>query len=585
MQETTGRPAGAKMRIGDLLVEAGMLSTHRLEQALAEHEASGRRLGEVLMTRGWVSPIALYDVLATQMGLDTADLDDEPPPAVYAKLIPESLARRLGALPTGEHGHQLVVAMVDPMDLRAIDDLKTVTGRSVRPVLASPDQMERAIRTAWSGGERSEVARPDPAPDPSSSIEQATYDALVMTERMATPSDDRSVVEFVRQLLRTAIARGASDVHLEPDAEGMRVRLRIDGTLRDARRPPAGMRDAIVSRIKIMAEIDIAQRRTPQDGRLTVSAGGREVGMRVVTVPTVDGEACVLRVLDSGGGTAPALTELDLAPEPLAALGAAIRSPSGGVLVTGPTGSGKTTTLYSVLEALNSPERAVVTIEDPVEYRLEGVKQIQINVKAGLGFATALRAFMRADPDIVLIGEIRDRETAILAAEASITGHLVLSTLHTNSAASTPTRLIEMGLEPFMVNAGFDCFVAQRLCRRLCAACAEPIEHPPGVLAEAGWPGEGADHRWPGADGAEVRWMAAVGCEACHDVGYSGRIGVHEVLTVDDEISQLIAERARVRDIHRAAERNGMASLRLDALRKAARGLTSVEEVLRVTAT
>lgn len=529
------------------------------------------------MTRGWVSPVQLYEMLATQMGLDSIDFEKKPPQPVYAKLIPESVARRLSALPVGDHGHQLVVAMVDPVDMRAIDDLKAITGRSIRPMLAEPDQLQRAINSVWVQGHdepenlaelTSETPEPEPREIPQWQLEEDEADDFLVNV------NDAPVVEFVEEVLQRAVAERASDVHLEATDDDMRVRFRVDGVLRDVARPAKSIHAGVVSRVKVLAEMDITNRRTPQDGRLNVvTPDDRDVGMRVVTVPTVHGEAVVIRILDSGSEL-PAIDDVGLLPRGRYDFERAFHSPSGGILVTGPTGSGKTTTLYATLNELNDPGTSIVTVEDPVEYRLDGIKQIQINNKAGMNFASALRSILRADPDIVLVGEIRDTETAKLAAEASLTGHLVLSTLHTNSAAATPIRLLEMGVEPFLVTAGVTCVMAQRLSRRLCV-CKERYEPGEEALINAGWP-----ESWS-LEGRE--FARPVGCKECGGTGYRGRFGIHEVMPIGDEISKLILARASTVDVQHAAIAGGMLTLRQDGLFKAGRGDTSLEELTRVT--
>ncbi len=564
----------SKLRLGDMLVEAGMLTQHRLDQALQEQKTSGRRLGEILMTRGWVSPMQLHEILATQMGLDLIDFEERPLELVYAKLIPEAAARRLNSLPVGEHGHQLVVAMEDPFDVRAIDDMQAITGRSIRPVLANPEQLARAINHAWTARRSGED---DAAAEGSTSTRRGgdLYDMTGVEDALERSVVDASTVEFVEKVVSDAISRGVSDIHLEAEADELRVRYRLDGVLRDVARAPAANRAGIVSRIKVMADIDITNRRQPQDGRITTTAeAGHEVSLRVVTVPTVHGESVVMRVLD-GGDEPPAMASIGMLPRALSVWEAAYTAPSGGVLVTGPTGSGKTTTLYATLHDLNRPESSIVTVEDPVEYRMAGIKQMQVNNKAGVTFSAALRSILRADPDIVLVGEIRDAETAKLAAEASLTGHLVLSTLHTNSAAATPIRLLEMGVEPFLVTAGVTCIAAQRLARRLCDACARPHVPDPTELESAGWPSN-----W---DPTTRAFRRPLGCETCNGTGYKGRFAIHEVMPVSEEIAAMILARAATAEIQRRAQTEGMLTLRQDGLYKAGQGATSLAEISRVT--
>ncbi|MFV1990055.1 MAG: GspE/PulE family protein, partial [Acidimicrobiales bacterium] len=416
--------APTRRMLGEILVEEDILTQHRLDQALAEHKKTGRRLGEVLMSRGWLSPVQLYDVLATQMGLDSLDLIAKPPQPVYAKLIPHTVAARLRALPVSDYGHQLVVAMADPLDMRAVDDLQTITGRMIRPMLANPEHLESAIRTVYKlSNDESEDPQQATAEETAETVSEDSHaqpayagweDFGDLTS--AGEAADASTIEFVEEMLLQGIVKGVSDIHLESTPYELRIRYRIDGVLADVGTAPMKMMAGIISRVKVMAEMDITNRRSPQDGRISVvTPDGRDVNLRAVTIPTVHGESLVLRILDSGAEP-PKLCDVGMLPQAQEEFEKSFRAPSGGVLVTGPTGCGKTTTLYATLNELNKPETAIVTIEDPVEYRLAGLKQIQINNKAGMTFPTALRAILRSDPDVVLVGEIRDAEAAKLAA-------------------------------------------------------------------------------------------------------------------------------------------------------------------------
>ncbi|CAN5487146.1 N/A [soil metagenome] len=384
------------------------------------------------------------------------------------------------------------------------------------------------------------------------------------------------IVRFVQAVVNRALSDRASDVHVEPDQDGLRVRFRIDGVLHEAMRAPRSLRAGVVSRIKIMAELDIAERRMPQDGRARVRVGERTIDLRVATVPTIHGEAAVLRVLDTDGATLH-LSDLSFAPGVLERYTSAWQRPWGAVLATGPTGSGKTTTLHATLHELNQPSRNIITIEDPVEYELPGVKQVQVNLGSGLTFAKALRSFLRADPDVILLGEIRDRETAVIAAEASLTGHLVLSSLHTNDAASAPLRLAEIGVEPFLVTSAVQAVLAQRLARRLCPRCSQAYQPADAELAAARWP-----QRW--RDEERPTLHRAVGCPACSATGYRGRFAIHEVLLMSEAIGQLVIERAGADRVREQAVAEGMVPLWEDGLRKAAAGLTTMEELARVVA-
>jgi type IV pilus assembly protein PilB len=388
-------------------------------------------------------------------------------------------------------------------------------------------------------------------------------------------AQDAPIVRFVELMIGKAVTDHASDIHVEPAADGLRIRFRVDGVLHDTMHAPRSIQAGIVSRLKIMADINIAERRLPQDGRATIKVSGRAIDLRVATIPTIHGEAAVLRILDKGT-VALTLAESGFLPDTLARFQSAYRKPWGTILVTGPTGSGKTSTLYGTLRELNEPHRNIITVEDPVEYRLEGLKQVQVNNKAGLTFANALRSFLRADPDVLLVGEIRDLETAVMVAEASLTGHLVLSTLHTNDAASTPLRLLEIGLEPFLVTSTLQCVLAQRLARRLCERCSEPFEPTDVALAVAGWRDDLA------VDVGPPRFMRAVGCSACGKTGYRGRFAIHEVLLSSEALCGLVIGGAHTDEVAELARAEGMRTMREDGLVKAACGMTTLEELARV---
>lgn len=428
----TAATSNTKKFLGEILVDHGAITQEQLEEALAEHTTTKRRLGEVLLMNGWLFPADLYRALAEQQEIDIVDLESNPPDPLFARKVPESLARRIMAIPVGEIGSNLKVAMAEPFDVFAIDDLRAATGQTIIPVLAEPDQLQRVINTIYNASASSAAV--------AAAISSATSGTPEQTLQSLTEvTDDGPIVKFIDLLLRRGVAEGCSDIHVEATQEGLRIRFRVDGVLRHVMDSPKSVQSGVISRIKIMAEMDIAEKRIPQDGRIAVRVGDRAVDLRVVTVPTVWGESVVLRILDQGTNEL-SMEQIGMHPKALRRFEWAFRKPAGGILVTGPTGSGKSTTLYSILSMLNEPDRAIVTVEDPVEYRLEGIKQMQMNAKAGLTFASSLRSILRADPDVVLVGEIRDVETAGIACEAAITGHLVLSTLHTNDAASTPLR-------------------------------------------------------------------------------------------------------------------------------------------------
>jgi type IV pilus assembly protein PilB len=561
-----------KRYLGEILVDQGVITRAQLDEALIENRATNRRLGEVLLRKGWLFPADFYRALAEQHEIEIVDLETNPPDPLFARKVPETLARRLLAIPVGEMGNSLKVAMAEPFDVFAIDDLRAATGQTIIPVLAEPDQLQRIINTIYN------------ATNAASAVAEAISSAAGDTpeERLSSltaVTDDGPIVKFIDLLLRRGVAEGCSDIHVEATPEGLRIRFRVDGVLRHVMDSPKSVQSGVISRLKIMADMDIAEKRVPQDGRITVKVGDRSVDLRVVTVPTVWGESVVLRILDQGT-TELSMDQLGLHPKAARRFEWAYRKPSGGILVTGPTGSGKSTTLYSVLSMLNDPSRSIVTVEDPVEYRLDGLKQMQMNSKAGLTFASSLRSILRADPDVVLVGEIRDVETATIACEAAITGHLVLSTLHTNDAASTPLRLVEMGVEPFTVIASVTCVVAQRLVRRLCKHCSRPASPSAEELSAAGWD----DALLKEAPFAEPKWHEAAGCNKCGNSGYKGRFAVHEVMLMSPTIQNMVLGQESNLAIREQAVREGMMTIRQDGLIKAASGLTSLAELARAVA-
>ncbi len=563
----------ARRRIGEVLVELGIVNEDEISRALEAQRSSGRRLGEVLLQEGLVQPRDLVRALAVQFDLPFVDLSDRPIDIEVSQLVPQQLAKRHRALPVWREDQQIVVAMANPVDVLALDDIRSLVGRQVKPVMAEAAQILDAIERL--GHSDSRVRETIQA----AVGENREYEAQLLDARADTEgSSDAPIVRFIDLLLAKAVQENASDIHVEPTSDDLRIRFRVDGVLHEAMTPPKSLMAGIISRIKVMAEIDIAERRVPQDGRLTAEVNGKEYDVRVATIPTVHGEAAVLRILHSmarggikGAGFLP--NQLDL-------YRTAYERPWGAILVTGPTGSGKSTTLYATLEEIRDPTRNIITIEDPVEYRMDGIKQVQVNQKSGMTFARALRSFLRADPDIMLVGEIRDGETATIAIEAALTGHLVLSTLHTNSSSAAPMRLVEMGVEPFLVASSVSAVLAQRLARRLCEKCRRPQEV---FLRQLGLSDEvlaalPADL----SEGESFEGYRAVGCESCGDTGYRGRFAIHEVLSMSEEISDLVLAHARAEDVERVAVEQGMSTLRSDGLRKVKMGLTTVEELFRV---
>ena len=554
-------------QLGTLLCQQGLLSQADLDAALASQVDSGKPLGRVLIERGHISEIDLVRTLAQQVGLEFIDLSEHTVDPSVAGLIPESLARRYQSLPVrwDEQG-RLVVAMADPSNVFAVDDIRAITGSEVFTVVATAGQLQDAIdRFHRLDGEVDTMAQ-EAADELSDGEDLSKVNEVV---------EDAPIVKFVNLLITQAVNDRASDIHVEPGEKDLRIRFRIDGVLHEVMHSPKSIQAGVISRLKVMSEINIAERRIPQDGRMSLVVGGKPIDLRVATLPTVFGEKVVMRILDKGQ----ALLTLDdqgFLPDVLERYEQSYQKPYGTILVTGPTGSGKSTTLYATLNILNEVTRNIITVEDPVEYRLPGINQVQIHPRAGLTFAGALRSILRSDPDVLLVGEIRDRETAVIAVEASLTGHLVLTTLHTNDAASTPLRLVEMGVEPFLVTSALDCVLAQRLARKLCDNCREQYQPSEAELVQAAWPMDQLED-WP-------TLYRAVGCTSCGKTGYRGRFALHEVMLVTEEIERLIIERRSTEDIKKVAEMQGMLPLRTDGLRKVGMGMTSLEEIFRVVA-
>ncbi len=552
--------------LGALLIDEGLLTEAQLDAALAEQSRSGKPLGRLLIEQGTISETELVRTLARQVGLEFVDLSDWTIDGSVASVVSESLARRYQAIPIGWDEGKLVVAMADPSNVFAVDDIRALAGADVRSVVATASQILETIEQLYRvDGEVGELMQ--------AATDEADEEADLTS--LSEIVEDAPIVKFVNLLVNQAVNDRASDIHVEPTETDLRIRFRIDGVLHEVMRSPRSIQAGVISRLKVMADINIAERRLPQDGRITMKINGRSIDLRVATLPTVYGEKVVMRILDKGQAVL-RLEDLGFLPEALARFETSYRKPYGTILVTGPTGSGKSTTLYATLNLLNESHRNIITVEDPVEYRLPGINQVQIHPKAGLTFAGALRSILRADPDIILVGEIRDKETAIIGIEAALTGHLVLSTLHTNDAASTPMRLVEMGVEPFLVTSALDAVVAQRLARKLCDKCREPYQPTEAELTAANWPMDDLHGgEWP-------TLYRAIGCPACGRTGYRGRFGVHEVMLVSEEIERLIIERRSTEDIQKMAITQGMVSLREDGLRKVGMGMTSLEEIFRV---
>ena len=545
------------------LVEDGLVTREQIDEALTLRCNGDRReVPELLVALGHVRETEYARALAKRLRLDFVDLAETEVDAGAAALVERDLLRRYGALPVRIEGGHLLVAMRDPTNLYAIEDLAMLSGCPVRPVVATGEEIERASNAIFAAG--GQLAGPPPEGDEDNV--RKTGDAV---ELGFVSVGDGPVVRLVGSILERAVGDGASDVHLEPRAEKTRVRYRVDGVLRGLMDVPATLHEGAVARIKVLADLDIAERRVPQDGRFSVKLGSRRAELRVATLPTVFGEKVVLRLLDTASVEVD-LRRLGFEAGMLRGYEEVFRRPYGTILVTGPTGCGKSTTLYATLGELDGEEKNIVTVEDPVEYRMPGVNQVQVNPKVGLGFATGLRSILRADPDVVMIGEVRDAETARTSIEAALTGHLVLTTLHTNDAPSAVVRLTEMGVEPFLTASAVDCVIAQRLARRLCEHCKRPAEIGRKVVEELGLPA-----------GEDAAYFEPVGCRRCGGVGYRGRIGFYEMMVPDASMRDLVLRRVPAGELGRAAEARGMVRLREDGLLKAAAGITSVEEVLR----
>jgi type IV pilus assembly protein PilB len=555
-------------QLGVVLVKSGIITVDQLSEALGRAQERGGNLARVLIEDKLLTEEQFVGTLAEQLGLDFVDLADYPVDPAAAQMVTETLARRYLALPIGWWEGRLIVAMADPSNVFAIDDIRTLTGAEVRQVVATAEAVSAAITKYHRRDSEAEHI----------SAEAAASSGEDDDERLSSIKEvheDAPIVRLVDLLISQAVSDRASDIHIEPTGKDLRVRYRIDGVLHEIMRNPRNIQNGILSRLKVMADINIAERRIPQDGRISMNIQGRPVDLRVATLPTVHGEKIVMRVIDKQTARLN-LSDLGFLPANMRRYEAAYAKPYGTILVTGPTGSGKSTTLYATINILNEPTKNVITVEDPVELQLDGINQIQVNMKAGLTFAAALRTILRADPDIILVGEIRDRETATIGVEAALTGHLVLSTLHTNDAATTPNRLIEMGVEPFLAGSSLDCVVAQRLARKLCERCKQGFSPDREQLLEMGWDFSGIE--------LPDELFRAVGCQACGKTGYVGRFAVHEVLIVNEEIERMIVEHAHSEDIQKAAVADGMVPLRQAGLIAVAGGTTSLEEVLRVIA-
>jgi type IV pilus assembly protein PilB len=567
------------VRLGELLTKAGLITSDQLKEALKAQKESGGKLGETLIRLGMVSEEDITECLSQQFGVPSINLAHFEIDAGVIKLIPSEVARKYNILPVNKTGATLTIAMADPTNVFAMDDIKFMTGYNVEPVVASELGIKQAIENYYGSTAALELKKvmEDLQTSDNADLEVLEEEDDLDVEALAAESEEAPVVKLVNLILTDAIKRGASDIHIEPYEKEYRVRMRVDGILYEVMNPPLKLRDAITSRVKILAKLDISEKRLPQDGRIKMkmklNERNKELDFRVSVLPTLFGEKIVMRLLDKDNLQLD-LTKLGFEPESLSKFEEAIFKPWGMVLVTGPTGSGKTNTLYSALSKVNSPEVNIMTAEDPVEFNLLGVNQVQMKEQIGLNFATTLRSFLRQDPNIVLVGEIRDFETAEIAIKAALTGHLVLSTLHTNDAPSTINRLMNMGIEPFLVATSVHLIAAQRLVRRICAHCKETVDVNAQALMNLGYRKD------------EIGTFSVSkgrGCEKCGNTGYKGRVGLIEVMAIDDDLREMILSGASAIELKKRAMENGMLTLRLSGLVKIREGVTTIEEVVRET--
>jgi len=567
-------------RLGEILVKESLITNDQLKQALDYQKKNGGRLGTCLVKMGLIADDEITAVLSRQYGVPSINLKFYEVDPTVIKLIPQETALRYQIVPLSRVGSTLTIAMTDPTNVFAMDDIKFMTGFNVEPVVASETAVDDAIHKFYGAVESEQEldkVMKDLTGADDEAVELAAEESEMDLAALEKAADEAPIIKLCNLILTDAVKRGASDIHVEPYEKAYRVRFRTDGVLQNVMEPPLKLKDAITSRIKIMSKLDIAEKRLPQDGRIMIKylkdGKKKELDFRVSTVPTLFGEKIVLRLLDKENLRLD-MTKLGFETESLQRFERAILKPYGMVLVTGPTGSGKTNTLYSSVARLNTPETNIMTAEDPVEFQLPGVNQVQMKEQIGLNFASALRAFLRQDPNIILVGEIRDFETAEIGVKAALTGHLVLSTLHTNDAPSTISRLMNMGIEPFLVATSVNLICAQRLVRRICAQCKEPLQLQPQALTEAGYTTE---------ESTKTVVYHGKGCATCNNSGYKGRVGLYEVMEITDDLRELILVGASALELKKKALEQGMITLRRSGLIKIAAGLTTMDEVLRET--
>jgi type IV pilus assembly protein PilB len=566
---TTAAPAAE--RLGDLLVREGLITKEQLRQALQEQKTSNNRLGYTLIKLGFVQEIEITKMLARQYRMPAVDLSRFEVDPKIVKLIPSDVAVKHNVLPLKREGRTLTVAMADPTNVSVIEDLKFVTRFDIFPVIAGEYTLKTSIEKHYeqTDAQLQTLLKDIEETDDLEVIEEKEEDQAPMQI-----ADDAPVVKLINGILTDAVKRGASDIHIEPFEHEIRVRYRIDGALQEIMKPPVKLKAALISRVKILSSLNIAERRVPQDGRIKLKMGKRVIDFRVSTLPVIYGEKVVMRILDKGNLTLD-LSKFGFEPKAEQDLMKAILNPYGMVLVTGPTGSGKTTTLYSALSRVNTVEVNIMTAEDPVEYNLIGINQVMVRNEVGMTFAAALKAFLRQDPNIIMVGEIRDIETGGIAIKAALTGHLVLSTLHTNDAPSTITRMIDMGIEPFNVASAVNLIVAQRLVRRICKECKQEHQYTKDELHALGLTPE---------DVAGITFYKGSGCDTCNGTGYKGRAGLYEVMALSPELRRFILRGASTADLQDTAVKEGMLTLRMDGIEKIKRGITTLEEVVKETA-
>ncbi len=577
---------GGRKLIGEMLIEKGLISEGQLEEALQAQKDTTQKIGQVLVGLGYLDENALYETLAEQLNVRYVNLAQFAIDKDIAMLVPRDVAERYEAVPIARGDGCIRVAMAEPGNVLAMDDLRVRLQMQVEPILASSEAIAATIQKVFEG---TDGGGADTGGSDLDALAKSVLDSGVLgakdlagaeeklDDRVEELVDEAPIIKIARVIIQKAIQERASDIHIEPERRGVRIRYRIDGVLHEVMKVPKYVHAPLVSRVKIMSDMNIAERRVPQDGRIHIRHDNRDFDLRVSVIPTTLGEKAVARILDKTSVLI-GLDKLGMLPETQAQVETLIVQPNGMLLSTGPTGSGKTTTQYSILNKINSVEKNIITIEDPVEYQLGGISQVHVNRKAGLTFAIALKYFLRQDPDIIMVGEIRDLETSEIAIQAALTGHLVLSTLHTNDAASTVTRMVDMGVEPFLISSSIIGALAQRLARKICDNCREPYTPPRDKLLGFGFDPDLPENR-------DVVFYHGVGCEQCRHTGYYGRIGIFELMVMNAEIAELVVKRATANDVKEAALAAGMQTLQMDGFQKVLMGITDVEELTRVVFT